>query len=770
MSQLVRQRVTAGVGTIEPSPEGFAQLFPFYFACDAGLVLTQAGASLLRMAPDARVGTPLTDLFGFKRPALELSSERLSAFASSLVVIQHRSSGILMRGQFLPTDGVAGWVFLGSPWFVNGEALEASGLDLDDFPPHDSIAELLLFGQTQQMAINDLHLMNERLERKRRQVEETEELYRSAISAANAVPYREDFQRDAFIHVGEGFAKLTGLEADQVRPSGLRALDQGSEDVDVDPTLMQSVDRTTRRRREYRFVTPAGEERWFSDASVVVKSPAGTPLGAVGLLHDVTERRRADAQLRQLASVAANTTSAVGITNARREIQWVNDAFVRLTGYSLEDLRGRLLRDVVAGPLTDMEMIDRGKAAMEAGRTFRGELRLQRKDGGVVWIALDVQAVLDADGAISGFTAVGVDITAIKTYEQRLEQLTGELNAVLGVIPDGVVALTVDGHFAYCNAAFEGLVGRRDDELAGLGASGLDDLIGSRCVPGERPARLLDLTESQGDLLRFADPARTIERTVRTIKGDSAAAQWRAFYLRDVTRETELDRMKSEFLTTAAHELRTPMSSVHGFAELLVSREFDAETRRTIARTIHRQSSLLVQMVNELLDLARIDSGRGRDFVMEVQPLSPILKETAASLLIPDDPRHVDLVAAAGDALQVNVDASKLRLAITNVIANAFKYSRGKGAIRAWLPTRTSFGRPQVGICVQDEGVGMTAEQLGHIFDRFYRADPSGDVQGTGLGMTLVKEIVEAMQGSVEVNSEFGRGTTVTLWLPVAGP
>jgi len=769
MSRLMRQRVTAGGGTVEPSPEGFAQLFPFYFASDAGLVITQAGPSLLRMAPDVRVGTPLPDVFGFKRPAVELAPERLAAFAGSLVVLQHRLSGILMRGQFLATDGVAGWVFLGSPWFVNAEALEASGLDLEDFPPHDSVAELLLFGQTQQMAINDLRLLNERLERKRRQVEETEELYRAAISAANAVPYREDPKRDAFIHVGEGFENLTGCKATEITPARLRALDDRPEGADTESTLRVRAGEATRRRREYRFVTPDGEERWISDASVVINDATGTPQGAVGLLYDITERRRAEAQLRQLANVAANTASAVGITDAKREIQWVNDAFERLTGYSLEDMRGRLLRDIFAGPKTDMEAIDRGKAAMEAGRTFRGEFRLQRKDGGTVWMALDLQPVVDADGAISGFTAVGIDITAIKTYEQRMKQLTGELNAILGVIPDGIVALTARGRFAYCNVAFERLVGRRVEDLAELDASGLDELIGSLCVPGERPARLLELSESEGDMLRFASPARTIARTVRTIKGDSPAAQWRAFYLRDVTRETELDRMKSDFLTTAAHELRTPMSSVHGFAELLVSREFDAETRRTIARTIHRQSALLVQMVNELLDLARIDAGRGRDFAMEVQPLSPIVEETAAALLMPDDPRRVDLVPAAGDSLRVNVDASKLRLAITNVIANAYKYSRGRGAIRLWLPTRISAGRAEVGIRVQDEGAGMTPEQLGRIFDRFYRANPAEDVPGTGLGMTLVKEIVEAMHGSVEVESEFGRGTTVTLWLPVAG-
>lgn len=769
MPPLLRQVTATGLSHIELAPEGFAQLFPFHFATDAGLVLTQTGPSLARMASDLRPGVPLPEVLDFKRPVGDLSPERLAKVAGSLIVLTHRATGITLRGQFLPTSGLAGWVFLGSPWFVNGEALEASGLSLDDFPPHDSVAELLMFGQTQQMAMNDLRLLNERLERKRRQVEETEALYRAAISAANAVPYREDFLRDAFVYAGQDFAKLTGHEPGAITPSRLRALDQGGEQQDFDSTLRVAGGDVLRRRREYRFLMPEGEERWFNDASVVVRSAEGIPTGAIGVLHDVTERRRNDEQLRQLASVAANTTSAVGITNARREIEWVNDAFTQITGYSIEDARGRLLRDVFTGPATDMTVIDRARAAMDAGNGFRGELRLQHKDGRALWLAMDVQPVRNQDGKVSGFTAVAVDITATKTYEHRLEQLTEELHAILSVIPDGVVAITTNGQFAYCNSAFEGLVGRSSDELEHLDANGLDDLIRSRCEPGECPVKLLEFPESEADMLRFANPARTIARTVRTIKGDSPAAQWRAFYLRDVTREKELDRMKSNFLTTAAHELRTPMSSVHGFAELLASREFDAETRRTIARTIHRQSSLLVQMVNELLDLARIDAGQGRDFDMKLQPLMPIVRETVTTLLVPDDPRPVDLVAAAGDAAQVEVDASKLRLAITNVVANAYKYSRGKGSIRVWLPTRNNRGTAQVGVRVQDEGVGMTPEQLGRIFDRFYRADPSGDVPGTGLGMTLVKEIVEAMRGSVEVMSEFGRGTTVTLWLPVAG-
>lgn len=275
------------------------------------------------------------------------------------------------------------------------------------------------------------------------------------------------------------------------------------------------------------------------------------------------------------------------------------------------------------------------------------------------------------------------------------------------------------------------------------------------------------LVEDRVDVMRLAMPRPAIiARTVRAIRGQSAASQWRAFYLRDITQEVEVDRMKSEFLSTAAHELRTPMSSVHGFAELLVSREFDAETVRTIARTIHRQSSALVQMVNDLLDLARIEARRDRDIKLSRQPLAPIVRETVDGLLVQGDPRRVELIPAAGDDAVIEADAALLRQAITNVLSNAYKYSRGRGAIRLTLPTRTQSGRLQVGIRVVDEGIGMTPDQLGRLFERFYRADPSAEIPGTGLGLTLVKEIVEAMRGSVDVASEPGRGTSVTLWFP----
>lgn len=775
MSELLKQGRANGACTIELSAEGFARVFPFYFACDKVLILTQTGAAASRMAADLRPGARLPDVFDPKRPARELSPESLGRLEGSLMVLEHRATGIMMRGQFLATSGLEGWVFLGSPWIVSGEALERSGLSLEDFPPHDAVAELLLFGQTQQMAINDLQLLNERLERKREQVERTEGLYRAAISAANAVPYQEDFASNAFSYVGAGFGVLTGYAPGELAPTSLRELHhpEAAGGESIDSTRLLSDTATLRRRCEYPFRTRDGELRWLSDASVVITDAAGEPVGAIGMLQDVTARRnaretlqRSEAEARRLAIVTSRTASAVVITDAERGVQWVNEAFTAITGFSLEEMRGRLMRDVLRSEETDPQMAARADAAMTRLEPFRGEIRLRRRDGSEAWVAADVQPILAPDGTLEGFTAVGTDITALKAYERRLQDLTAELSAILSVIPGGVVAFDGQGRVAYCNQAFEELIGSTVFELRGRAAAEVDALLRAGCVAGEHPAPLLSVADGEGDLLRLANPARVLARTVRFIEGHDVAARWRAFYLHDITQQVEINRMKSEFLSTAAHELRTPMSSVHGFAELLMSRDFDAETARTIARTIHRQSSLLVQMVNELLDLARMEAGQGRDFAFEVQDLAPIVRETANALLMPGDPRRVEFESADGDLCRVDVDGAKLRLAITNVLSNAFKYSHGRGAVRVSLPIRERPGRPEVGIRVRDEGIGMTPEQLERVFERFYRARPAGSVSGTGLGMTLAKEIMESMKGSIQIDSVSGQGTTVTLWLP----
>jgi signal transduction histidine kinase len=131
-----------------------------------------------------------------------------------------------------------------------------------------------------------------------------------------------------------------------------------------------------------------------------------------------------------------------------------------------------------------------------------------------------------------------------------------------------------------------------------------------------------------------------------------------------------------------------------------------------------------------------------------------------------NDERKVKL-SLPGSPIRVDVDADKLSLALTNVLSNAYKYSPQGGEIELDIVWRDREGRSECGIRVTDHGMGMSPEQLSRVFERFFRADTSGNIPGTGLGMTIVKEIIELHGGQVVLSSQEGQGTTVVLWLPV---
>jgi signal transduction histidine kinase len=175
----------------------------------------------------------------------------------------------------------------------------------------------------------------------------------------------------------------------------------------------------------------------------------------------------------------------------------------------------------------------------------------------------------------------------------------------------------------------------------------------------------------------------------------------------------------------------------------------------------------MASIINELLDLARIEARRGKDFVLERLALQELVSEAVAGYKLPDG-RDAPLVQASSEALLVRVDRKKIQQALLNVLSNAYKYSPRGGAISVSFLQEVHHSVGRFGIEVRDHGIGMRPEELARVFERFYRADSTGKIPGTGLGMSIVREIVEIHGGEVNVASQLGEGTTVTIWLPAA--
>jgi signal transduction histidine kinase len=204
------------------------------------------------------------------------------------------------------------------------------------------------------------------------------------------------------------------------------------------------------------------------------------------------------------------------------------------------------------------------------------------------------------------------------------------------------------------------------------------------------------------------------------------------------------------------------MASIMGFSELLLRRAYSPETARDMLDTIHRQATRLTGLLNELLDLARIEARAGKDFKFTRRDLGSLVRESVATAL--GGVERVGHMRVAEGLPEVNIDAAKLQQALLNILSNAVKYSPTGSDV----DIDVEYIDDHVVARVTDHGIGMKPEEVARVFERFYRADPSGNIPGTGLGMSLVKEIVERHGGRVEIDSRHGQGTRVSLYLPAA--
>ncbi|MFQ5897130.1 MAG: ATP-binding protein [Candidatus Methylomirabilia bacterium] len=230
----------------------------------------------------------------------------------------------------------------------------------------------------------------------------------------------------------------------------------------------------------------------------------------------------------------------------------------------------------------------------------------------------------------------------------------------------------------------------------------------------------------------------------------------------------QLDRIKSDFLSTVSHELRTPLTSLRGFSELLLTRALAPERQRQFLGYILCEVERLGRIVEDLLDLSRIESAGGRSLNLTPLELGPLLLANA-ELFGVQSPNHEVRVEGSLDLPRVLADGDAVDRVVKNLLSNAIKYSPRGGAV--YLRATRSIDDPgMVELEVEDHGVGISPEGLPRIFDKYHRL-PHRDTAGTrglGIGLALVKSLVEAHGGAVRVESRPGRGSRFTVTLPEA--
>ncbi len=341
----------------------------------------------------------------------------------------------------------------------------------------------------------------------------------------------------------------------------------------------------------------------------------------------------------------------------------------------------------------------------------------------------------------------------------------GEVEAILNSAGSGILILDSQGRTIYHNAKLRQMFcadgqrveidQSRDDWLCSLEARATGCIF-QTLMAQEAAEHQAEWSFAQRDFevfgTRVGPPGGKTSRVVLVFE--------------DITSKLEIDRMKNNFVSTAAHELLTPLTAILGYAELLSEQQLPESVQKEGLGIIQEKAEVLSRLVDDLLDTSRIEAGQRLELTLERIDLAEVLRCSVRSCQRPGASNPVRLVVSDGPLLLL-ADRRRMEQVIDNLLSNATKYSF------AGAPIEINAGRvgEELQLTVTDQGRGMNSDQVARVFEIFYRADRSDTApSGIGMGLGLARYLVEAHDGSLEIESKPGKGTRVCFKLPLAGP
>lgn len=517
-----------------------------------------------------------------------------------------------------------------------------------------------------------------------------------------------------------------------------------------------------------------------------------------GLLRrELAERAKAQEALTKSEKWFSTTLGSIGdaviATDLNGGVTFMNSIAVSLTGWSQEEAIGKPLdlvfnivnkdtRRPVENPVK--KVAREGKAVGLADHTL-----LLCKDGREFDIEDSAAPILTNKGEGFGIVLVFRDITEKKGTEEETKRQKDLLQLILESVGDGVVVADENGKFLLFNRAAEEVLGTgptdKGSELwAKHFGAYLPDTITpypSEQLPLPRAMRgeVVDSTEV---FVRSANvpEGRLLSISGAPLKGEDGALRGGVVILRDITTEKRaqkalqkakneaerVSRLKDQFLSTMSHELRTPLNAILGFSELLPDERYGPlnERQRRYVAHIHTSGQHLLSLINDILDLSKIEAGR-LELDFESVPVEAAFTEVLSVLRPLANKKSQTLVQKGGHNLNVRADATRFKQILMNLVGNAIKFSPEGGRIEMAV----SLIDGKILVEVSDTGPGISAEEQKRIFETFYRARGSEkSIEGTGLGLAITQKLVALHGGELALDSQMGHGSRFYFSLSLA--
>lgn len=516
---------------------------------------------------------------------------------------------------------------------------------------------------------------------------------------------------------------------------------------------------------------------WGHSFSQPIKNDKGVITEFFGIIQDISAEKAIREKMKVLSQIAEDNINAVIIGNKEGEITWVNKSFTEITGYKLDEVIGKKPGQFLQGPDSGAKTNQYFSNQLRNGAAFNAEIINFHKNGTKYWVRIQGQPIRDENGAISGFFALEEDITREKESVDRFRK-------ALESIGDNVWEHDFRNEKTLFSKTENDFLGYSIDELTDN-----KELWWNNVYPEDR--HLLTLADlkyrngkaeshsleyrmvhKDGSIKWVLDRGVVVERDSRgkplRITGTHTDITERKQMEQDLIKAREkaelLAKTKETFLANMSHEIRTPMNAIIGMGNLLHKTELNTQ-QHFYLNTIRTAADNLLVIINDILDLSKIEAGK---LTVEKIGFVPrkIIKDAMQVLVHKAEEKGLILSSSFCDPRLSEIligDPYRLNQVLLNLMSNAVKFTeKGSVDIKCEVILDTNLTQT-VRATITDTGIGMDSEFVEKLFDKFSQEyeSISRKFGGTGLGMSICKELVSLMGGKIEVHSEKGKGTSV---------
>ena len=587
-----------------------------------------------------------------------------------------------------------------------------------------------------------------------------------------------------FLQVNATFCRMVGYSEPELLASGwLELTHPDDRELANDTIKRQLTDPSACVEAEERYIHRSGRIVWVHARISLVRDRAGSPLYSVVSVEDITERKQAEAALRESEDrfriMADGCPAVMWVTNAEGGIQFINRAFRESCGVTFEQVEGARWKSLIH-PDDAPEYFAGLRQALREHAPFRGEARARIADGQWRWIATYAEPRFSPEGEYLGMVGLSPDITERKQAEQALQfseekfrQLAEHIRKVFWIMDPAIHQVL------YVSPAYEQVWGRTCESLYRNPMDWMDAIepadkerarsVFQSLMAGEQTDMEYRIRTPDGVLRWIRDrsfPVRDQAGKLTRIAGIAEDITGQKRYEQELLQAREAadaaNLAKSRFLANMSHEIRTPMNGVIGMIQLLLDTGLTPE-QREYAGVIETSGRNLLALIDDILDLSKIEARKITLQNAEFD-LDRTLEDVVQTLWSQANAKGLNFGwrAMRETPLFLRGDAGRLRQVLINLAGNAIKFTeRGSVAVRVRLECREE-GKATLRFSVTDTGIGIRPDQASALFSPFVQADASTTRKygGTGLGLAISKQLVELMDGRIGLESKEGEGST----------